>query len=239
MIAVAVNNWTEAATDVLRTAGVSQAHVAEVELRINRAALSPYLNGTRTPSPEKVLDVNDAIGNAANDPGAAAYLDCEAATAGLLPIEYLGRKNLVDGARLALEELGVGFLVPNWPTRLASALATRSQERIGKFLLALNREHRRLLRNKTPVPWKEGLDAVAIVLRKFGLGDLIETARPTRDRVNQFRNTVRKELDRIIDSTKSARERYDVENRLVLAALELAARSGSLSELRTLDGGKQ
>ena len=217
---------------MLDAAGVSQAHVAEVELGINRAAFSPYLSGRRKPSPEKVLDMNDAIGNATQDASAAAYLDCEAVAAGLLPIAYLNSAELVDGAGAALEELGVGFLASGWPTRLASMLGTRSQEQIGAFLLAVNREHRRLLRNRTRVPWKEGVDGVATILKRFGLGDLIEKMEPTRNKVEQFRNTVRKELDKVMDSTKSARERYDVENRLVLAALELAACSGSQAELR-------
>jgi transcriptional regulator with XRE-family HTH domain len=237
--AITVNRWTKAACAVLHAAGVSQAYVAEVELGISRAAVSPYLNGARKPSPEKVLDINDAIANATKDPGAAAYLDCEAVEADLLPISYLGSNDLVDGARLALEDLGVGLLVDDWPTRLASMLGKRNQEQIGKFLLAVNREHRRLLRNRTHVPWREAADAVVAVLKRFGLGDLITGKRAVRDRIDHFRAVVRQELDRVAGPSISARDRHAVENRIFAAALALLGRSEPSPSIAQLLGGEK
>jgi transcriptional regulator with XRE-family HTH domain len=227
-----VNSWMKAAEGVLRLAGVSQAYVAGVE-GVNRAAFSPYLNGSRKPSAEKVLAMNKAIGDAAKDPSAVAYLDCEAVAAGLLPIASLSAEAVVDGALLALEELGMGALVADWQKRLASKLGAWDEKRIGEFLIALNREHRRLLRARARVPWKEGLDAVGVVLRRFGLGDLMAVTRATRNQIECFRNTVRKELDGVLDPSVSARERHYLENRLFIAALELAApdNAGSLAEM--------
>jgi hypothetical protein len=165
--------------------------------------------------------MNDAIARATDDVGAAAYLDYEAVEAGLLPITYLNSNELLDGARLALEELGVGFLVRDWPTRLAATLGARSQDQIGRFLLAVNREHRSLMRNSARVPWRDGVDAIVKVLKTFGLGNLIDTRKPTKNGIDEFRGTLRKELDAFLHPAVSARERYDLENRLVVAALEL------------------
>lgn len=231
-----VNTWTKAATAALADARISQAAVAEQGLRISRAAFSPYLNGSRKPSPQKVLKINKAIGEATNEAAVTPYLDCEAVEAGLLSLGYMNTGALIDGAFFALEELGIGLLNANWRPLLDAKVESWSDARVAKLLIALNRDHRKLLREHATVPWKKGHDTVAAVLRRFSLGELIGRKGPTRGRLDRFRDIVRGELDSALDPNLTARERRGIEDRLFIAALGLVREDTRTLLAEHLDG---
>lgn len=232
IMVVSVNAWAKAARAILRDAGISEATVAKQQLGISRAAFSPYLGGAREPSCEKIIAINDAIGQVTNDPPATVYLDCEAVHAGLLPMNFLSVESLADGAFLALEELCSGYLAHDWQSRLASAISGWTERRLGRFLLELNRAHRRLLRTRNRVPWREGLAAIETVLREHGLHPIVAKERVKYDRISRFRSSVSRELDSIIGPQVTARMRFGVENRILLSALALSQNGGpSLQKL--------
>jgi hypothetical protein len=235
---VPVNTWRNAAKEVLKSAGISQAQVAASQLNVNRAAFSPYLSGGRKhPRPRKVLEINCAIAAAVNDPSVEAYLDCEAVESGVLPRTFLAQDAVIDGAFLALGELATGYLVADWEQRLSSAVGAWDDEKAIRFLLVLNRDYRRLLRRHKKVPWKEGLSAISTVLGTFGLGKVLVSKRTAGyDRLEKFREIVRRELDDALDAGISARERQGVENRIYIAALGLLGKGPPSSLVEALLG---
>ena len=183
-------------------------------------AVSHYLNGKRTPDAETIKRLNREAENLTQFPDVAKYLDTEAMLAGLLDPYTFDVEWLVDRACQTLSDLGEGLLIPEWRERMHDEVQHWDDPRLAKLIVALNHACFKALYRAMggSIPAESGYDALRAVLKKHGLTNLIATPSAATTAMEKLTNAVHVALKGKLDPALSAGERWQVEQRVLLAA---------------------
>lgn len=170
--------WAKALRGVLnRAAGKEQARAGnriarELERlfgeRHERAVVTRWLRGERTPDQQGVARMNAAVGALVGGESARRYLDAEARACGLLEVDE--QTALHDG--LAPFEFVIYPEPPPWSeTGVPRAIAALPAEKRRRLLAELHRVHRHLLYDAigASVPYERGVESIQACFAKHGL----------------------------------------------------------------------